>query len=157
MVDRVEYLTPEGRAQLEKRWNYLVKVRRQEVAERLHQALQDGGEITENSQYEEAKNEQAMVEADIARLSYILTNAKIIEDGQVYDTVQVGSHVTLVEKGTKDEETYYLVGSAEANPRQGKISIESPLGKALVGKAVGDKVKIDAPDGEITFVIQQIS
>lgn len=157
MVERVEYLTAEGRARLEQRLTYLKEVRRPEVAERLHQAIQDGGELTENTEFEEAKNEQAMLEADIARITHILTTAKLIQEGTQQDEVQLGSRITLTEKGTQNEETYWLVGSAEANPRQGKISIESPVGRALLGKKIGDKVKINAPDGEITFVVQQIS
>lgn len=155
MVERVQYLTAEGRENLEKRLRYLTNVRRPEVAERLHQALQDGGELIENSEYEAAKNEQGMIEAEINRLDQILRSAILIEESD-RDTIQVGARVTLLEKGTDDEEHYLLVGSAEANPKQGKISIESPIGKALVGKKVGDKVKVKAPDGDITFIVKEI-
>lgn len=156
-MDKPQYLTREGLENLEKRLQYMVSVRREEVAERLRLALQDGGELTENSEYEDAKNEQAFVEAEITRLNDILLNAKIIEEGQATDTVIIGSHVTITERGTNAEESYRLVGAAEANPQQGRISIESPLGKALMGRKVGDKVKIKAPDGDITFVIKEIS
>ncbi|MCA9894385.1 MAG: transcription elongation factor GreA, partial [Anaerolineae bacterium] len=111
----------------------------------------------ENNQYEEAKNEQAFVEAEITRASQILRNAIIITDTGATDTVQIGCTVTVMERGTKETEDYRLVGPAEANPSQGKISIESPLGQALVGQKVGDKVTISAPDGDITFVIKSIS
>jgi transcription elongation factor GreA len=157
MTDKPEYLTQEGLDTLAKRLNYMKEVRRPEVAERLRLALQDGGELTENSEYEDAKNEQAFIEAEIARMSGILLNAVLIEDNGIRDLVQVGARVKIVEKGTKDEETYQLVGSAEANPLLGKISIESPLGKELLGKKKGDKVTIKAPDGAITFVIQEIN
>jgi len=158
MTDKPEYLTQEGLDALAKRLNYMKEVRRPEVAERLRLALEDGGELTENSEYEDAKNEQAFIEAEIARMSGILLNAVLIEDtGAAKDSVQVGARVKIVEKGTKDEETYQLVGSAEANPLMGKISIESPLGKELLGKKKGDKVTVKAPDGAITFVIQEIS
>jgi transcription elongation factor GreA len=156
MVTETQYLTPEGMKELEKRLNYLLHVRRQEVADRLKQALEDGGELTENSEYEDAKNSQAFVEGEIARLDSILRNAKVIEDTGQTDEVVIGSHVTVVEKGTDDDEVYRLVGPAEANPRQGKISIESPLGKALLGAKVGDNVTFKAPDGKMTFTIRNI-
>ncbi|MAU13081.1 MAG: transcription elongation factor GreA [Anaerolineaceae bacterium] len=156
-MEKVEYLTPEGKASLEKKLEYLINVRRPEVAERLKLALEDGGELVENNQYEEAKNEQAFVEAEITRASQILRNAMIIEDTGATDTIQIGSKVTVTERGTKETEDYRLVGPAEANPRQGKISIESPLGQALVGQKVGDKVTISAPDGDLTFVIKSIN
>lgn len=157
MVEKVEYLTPEGKASLEKKLEYLINVRRPEVAERLKLALEDGGELVENNQYEEAKNEQAFVEAEITRASQILRNAIIIEDTGATDTIQIGSKVTVMERGTKETEDYRLVGPAEANPRQGKISIESPLGRSLVGQKVGNKVTISAPDGDLTFVIKSIN
>jgi transcription elongation factor GreA len=157
MVDEVQYLTQEGMESLEKRLNYLTKVRRPEIAERLRQALEDGGELTENTEYEDAKNEQAFIEGEIVRIDRILRNAKLIEATGDTNKVHIGSVVTVKEKGADDAEEYRLVGPAEANPREGKISTESPLGKALLGSKVGDKVKIKAPDGDITFVIQEIS
>jgi transcription elongation factor GreA len=156
MSEQVQYLTQEGKETLEKRLGYLRDVRRPEVAERLRQALDGGGEITENTEYEEAKNEQAFLENDIARIENILRYAKLIENAGVTDQVVIGSHVRVIEKGVDEEEMYRLVGPAEANPREGKISIESPLGKALLGAKVGDKVKIKAPDGDITFIIREI-
>ena len=157
MINQPQYLTPEGLTNLEKKLKYLNEVRRPEVAERLRQALQEGGELTENQEYHDAKNEQAFVEGEIVRLNQILRNAKIIENTGDSDEVQIGSMVTVVEKGTKDSEVYHLVGSAEANPREGKISVESPLGKSLLGAKVKDKVKVSAPDGEIVFVIKKIN
>jgi len=156
MTDKPEYLTQEGLETLAKRVNYLKDVRRPEVAERLRLALADGGELTENSEYEDAKNEQAFIEAEISRMSQILSNAVVIEETSSKELVQVGGRVKIVEKGTKEAEVYQLVGSAEANPLLGKISIESPLGKELLGKKKGDKVTVKAPDGAITFVIQEI-
>ena len=156
MVDEVQYLTQEGMESLEKRLNYLTKVRRPEIAERLRQALEDGGELTENTEYEDAKNEQAFIEGEIARIDRILRNAKLIEATGDTKQVHIGSVVKVKEKGADTAEEYRLVGPAEANPREGKISTESPLGKALIGSKVGDKVKIKAPDGDITFVIQEI-
>jgi transcription elongation factor GreA len=156
MIEETQYLTQEGMEQLQRKLNYLVDVRRMEVAERLRSALEDGGELTENTEYEEAKNEQAFLEGEIARIDRILRFAKLIDESVKSDTVVVGSQVTIVEKGGKDEESYRLVGPAEANPSVGKISTESPLGKALMGAKVGDKVKIKAPDGDIVFVIREI-
>ena len=141
---------------LQKRLGYLTNVRRIEIADLLHNALDGGGELTENTQYEEAKNEQAFLESEISRIESILRTAQLIEDPSNSDEVVIGSFVEVVEKGYDDEETYRLVGAAEANPREGKISIESPLGKALIGSKVGDKVKVKAPDGDITFVIREI-
>ncbi len=156
MVDQPQYLTQEGLVNLEQRLSYLKDVRRQEIAERLQQALDEGGELTENAEYEDAKNEQAFVEGEIARLSQIIRNAQIIEEGGSSDQVRLGSRVTVVEKGTREKEVYHLVGPAEANPSQGKISFESPLGKALLDSKKGDKVVVHAPDGDITFVIRDI-
>lgn len=156
-MDKPEYLTRDGLEQLEKRLNYLKEVRRPEVAERLRLALEDGGELTENSEYEDAKNEQAFIEAEIARMSQILLHAVVIdEENATGDVIRVGSRVKITEKGAKETEEYQLVGSAEANPDLGKISIESPLGKELIGKKVGDKVTIKAPDGNLTFVVKEI-
>lgn len=157
MIEETQYLTREGMEQLQKRLNYFIEVRRVEVAERLRSALEDGGELTENTEYEEAKNEQAFLEGEIARIDRILRFAKLIDETVKSDTVVVGSLVKVVEKGGNDEEAYRLVGPAEANPSVGKISTESPLGKALMGAKVGDKVKIKAPDGDIVFVIREIA
>jgi transcription elongation factor GreA len=157
MVNQIQYLTPEGLKNLENRLKYLIEVRRPEVAERLRQALEEGGDLSENAEYEDAKNEQAFVEGEVLRLETILSSAQVIEDTGKKDKVVLGARVTIVEEGTKEKEIYYLVGSAEANPKEGKISSESPLGKALLGKKVGDKVKVDAPAGEITFVVKEIA
>lgn len=156
MVQQPQYLTPEGLKELQIRLNNLIEVRRPQVAERLQVALEEGGELTENMEYEDAKNEQAFIEAEIARLTYIVNTAKIIEDQDTKDAVHIGSRVQILEKGSTEPEVYRLVGAAEANPSQGKISIESPLGKALLGAKVGDTVKIKAPDGDIKFKIQEI-
>lgn len=156
MVNQPQYLTPEGMENLEKRLKNLINVRRPQVAERLRLAMEEGGDLSENSEYEDAKNEQAFIEGEIARLEHILSTAEIIENVDSYDTVVPGVRVTLVEKGTDEKEVYYLVGSAEANPSEGKISVESPLGKALMGAKVGDRVKVKAPDGELVFKIQSI-
>ncbi len=156
-MNQPQYLTREGLEKLERRLSDLKEVRRPQVAERLRLAMQNAGDLTENAEYTDAKDEQAFIEGEIARISDILRHAQIIEEqGMSKDEVVIGSHVTVVEKGTKDEEVYQIVGTAEANPREGKISFESPLGKALLGAKVKDKVVVPAPDGEITFVVKSI-
>ena len=157
MAEQIQYLTQEGLNNLEKRLRHLKQVRRPEVAERLRQAMDEGGDLTENAEYVDAKNEQAFVEGEIVRIEGILSSAELIEETGAKDEVRVGSRVTVVEKDTKEKEEYHLVGSAEANPREGKISIESPLGKALMGAKVRDKVTVAAPDGELVFTIKAIN
>jgi transcription elongation factor GreA len=156
MVDQPQYLTPEGYQTLEKRLRHLVEVRRAEVAERLRLALEEGGDLTENAEYEDAKNEQAFVEGEIQRLEMILNTAEVIESTGSSEEVVLGSKVTVAEQGTNEKEVYHLVGSAEARPSEGKISSESPLGKALLGAKVRDKVTVKAPDGELVFIIKAI-
>jgi len=155
MSEEVHYLTPEGLQEHEERLNYLRNVRRQEVAERLRLALEEGGELVENAEYEDAKNEQAFIEGEILRLEMILSNAHIIEGGEK-DMVRLGDRVTVQEVGAEDTEVYHVVGAAEANPRAGKISHKSPLGRALMNHRVGDRVVVNAPDGDIEFIIKAI-
>jgi transcription elongation factor GreA len=155
MSEATNYLTRAGYEELESKLHYLRTERRREVAERLHQALQEAGELGENAEYEDAKNHQAFIEGEIRRLEEILSNAQIIEDDaeRPTDMVVIGSRVTLREKGLEETEVYFLVGPAEANPREGKISYKSPLGKALMDQKVGDEVLVHAPDGDILFEI----
>lgn len=157
MANQPQYLTPEGLIELDNRLKHLKEVRRPEVAERLRQALEEGGDLSENAEYEDAKNEQAFVEGEIIRLDTILGSAQVIEATGKKDVVSLGSHVTVLEQGTTDKEVYHLVGSAEANPSEGKISLESPLGKAMMGAKKGEKVLVNAPGGAITFVIKDIA
>jgi transcription elongation factor GreA len=132
--------------------DYLRKEKRQEVAARLHEAM-EGGELIENAEYEAAKNEQAFVEGRIQELEVILAAAHIIEENNSDPTlVQVGDTVTLQEEGGKPEK-YVIVGAAEADPREGKISNESPLGRALLNHRVGDVVQVDAPGGSFRVKI----
>ncbi|HMM26790.1 MAG: transcription elongation factor GreA [Chloroflexota bacterium] len=156
MTDDIHYLTVEGLQEHEERLNFLRNVRRQEVAERLRLALEEGGELVENAEYEDAKNEQAFIEGEIMRLEMILSNAQIIEQDAKNDEVALGSIVTVQEVGADGVEVYHLVGAAEANPRAGKISYKSPLGRALMSHKVGDRVIVEAPDGDIEFVIKAI-
>jgi len=155
MAEEIHYLTLEGLKEYEKRLDYLRNVRRQEVAERLRLALEEGGELVENAEYEDAKNEQAFNEGEIMRLEMILSNAQIIEEGSK-DIVGLGDKVTVQEVGTDVVEVYYMVGVAEANPRAGKISHKSPLGRALMDHHIGDRVTVEAPDGNIVFEVKAI-
>lgn len=150
------FLTREGFQKLQEELDYLRTVKRQEVANRLHEAM-EGGELIENAEYEAAKNEQAFVEGRIQELDILLASAKIIEDNgkKKSDTVQLGSKVTMKE-GNFEAETFSIVGAAEANPREGKISNESPIGKAILGHKVGDSVKVETPGGTYTVKILKI-
>ena len=158
MSEHTQYLTPDGYRELEERLDYLRNTKRAEVAERLHTALEEGGELVENAEYEDAKNEQAFVEGEIVRLEVILSNAQIIERAGKgkKETVNLGDTITLKEKGQRKPEAFQLVGAAESNPDQGRISNESPLGKALLGHKVGDVVTIHTPAGELEFEIKKI-
>lgn len=150
------FLTKEGYQKLQEELDYLRKVKRQEVANRLHEAM-EGGELIENAEYEAAKNEQAFVEGRIQELDILLASAKIIEDNgkKKSDSVQLGSKVTIKE-GNFEAEAFVIVGAAEANPREGKISNESPIGKAILGHKVGDSVKVETPGGTYTVKILKI-
>lgn len=154
MAEQVVYLTREGYERLKAELEHLRTVRRQEVARRLHEALADG-DILENAELEAARNEQAFVEGRILELETLLGAAEIIEAEQPSGVVSVGSRVTVAE-GDGPPETYYIVGPAEASPAEGKISYESPLGKALLGHRVGDEVRVNAPARTITFRILEI-
>lgn len=152
---KVFYLTPEGKKKLEEELEYLRTVRRIEIAQQIHQAKAEG-DISENAGYEEAKTAQAFLEGRIMTLEKILENAVIIERPEGSDRVCLGSKVTLLEEGNTEPETYMIVGSTEADPLQGRISNESPLGKALMGAKVGDTVVVNAPAGRIVFKIISI-
>lgn len=156
MTDEIHYLTPQGQKEYEERLNFLRNVRRQEVAERLRLALEEGGELVENAEYEDAKNEQAFIEGEILRLEMILSNAVIIEDSGSKDIIGIGDKVTVQEVGSDLLEIYHLVGAAEANPRAGKISYKSPVGSALMNRHVGDKVTVKVPDGDLVLEIKAI-
>lgn len=142
-----KFLTKEGFQKLQEELDHLRTVKRQEVAERLHEAM-EGGELIENAEYEAAKNEQAFVEGRIQELEMLLATARVIEDdGQKKDgLIAVGATVTIQEQGY-EAETYTIVGAAEANPREGKISNESPIGRAILNHQVGETVTVETPSG----------
>jgi transcription elongation factor GreA len=149
------FLTREGFEKLQEELDLLRTQRRQEIAERLHEAM-EGGELIENAEYEAAKNEQAFVEGRIKELEILLATARIVDEMPTSDTIQVGARVTIKEEGSKEKESYMIVGAAEANPSEGKISNESPLGKALLNKKAGDKVQVDAPAGSFMVSILKV-
>jgi transcription elongation factor GreA len=146
MAEKPIFLTPEGRAKLEAELEQLKTIRRAEVAERIHSAKEEG-DITENSAYDEAKNEQAFVEGRIMTIEQMLKNAVMIDANRAFDSVGIGAIVTVIERGSDDEEEYQIVGSAEADPSKGRISNESPVGKALLNRRINDDVKVPIPDG----------
>lgn len=148
------FLTLEGYQKLQEQLEYLRTVKRQEVAQRLHEAM-EGGELIEDAEYEAAKNEQAFVEGRIQELEILLANARVIEDTGKRDIIQVGAKVTIQE-GENEPEVYTIVGPAEANPRNGRISNESPLGRALMDHRAGDEVKVEAPGGVFTVRILKV-
>ena len=154
MAVQTTFLTPEGLKKLEEELEYFRTVRRQEVAQRLRAVLEEQ-DILENAEYEDAKNEQAFVEGRILTLEDILRNVAIIEEGGPTDRVGIGSRVTVAEDDGEPE-TYHIVGSVEADPKRGRVSNQSPLGKALLGLRVGDEVIINVPDGVICFRITAI-
>ncbi|SHJ09131.1 transcription elongation factor GreA [Lutispora thermophila] len=150
-------LTVSGLAKLEEELEYLRATKRAEVAQRIKQALAFG-DISENSEYDEAKNEQAFVEGRIAQLENILKTAKVIDDEDINtETVNVGAKVLVKDEDLGDEMEYIIVGSAEADPMNMKISNESPVGKALLGKKIGDIVEIQVPDGILKYKILGIN
>lgn len=154
MTDKPVYLTLEGKTKLEEELDYLVNVRRREVAADI-QAAKEEGDISENSAYDEAKLTQGFLEGRIQTIEAQLRNAVIIEKNGNSDRVDVGSRVTVTEDGM-GEETYDIVGSAEADPVNGRISNESPIGKALLGAKAGEKVTAETPGGEILFKVVKV-
>jgi len=154
MAENVHFLTAEGRVKLEQELNHLRDVRRIEVAESLKAAVEEG-DLTENAGYDETKREQAFIEGRIRELEAILSNARVLSDSVKSDVVLLGSNVTVAE-GDFDPETYQIVGRTEADPVKGRISNESPLGKALLGKRPGDVVRVDTPGGTTYFKVLSI-
>jgi len=156
MAEKEVLLTPEGLKKLEEELEQLKSVKRREVAERIKLAI-SYGDISENSEYEDAKNEQAFIEGRIMTLDKMLRNARIIhEDDVVTDVVSIGSTVKLRDVEFDEEVHYTIVGSAEADPGNNKISNESPVGRALLGKSVGSTIDVMVPAGTIQFQVLNI-
>lgn len=157
MVERSVFLTVKGLKKLEDELDVLKTERRKEVADRIKQALAFG-DISENSEYDEAKNEQAQLEERIVKLEAMLRNAKIIDDEDITtDKVSIGSKVLVKDLEYDEEIEYTIVGVAESDPYEGKISNESPVGRALLGSKKGDTVEVHVPDGTIEFRVLSIT
>jgi len=149
------YLTAEGRAELQQELDNLINVRRPDLAIKLKEAVAEG-DLKENANYHDAKEQQAFIEGRIQYLENILRSAQTISNDGPSDEVRLGSQVTIREDGGDDDETYTIVGAAEANPREGKISHESPIGAALLGHKKGDNVRVETPAGIIVFKVKRI-
>ena len=155
-VEKVFPMTEAGKQKLEQELDYLKTVKRKEVVERIKIA-RSFGDLSENSEYDSAKEEQAFVEGRITTLENMVRNAKIIEeDAENSTTVSLGKTVTFVELPDGEEETYAIVGSAEADPFEGKISNDSPIAKRLLGKQIGEKVTVQTPAGEMFVKIVKV-
>ena len=154
-MSEASYLTKEGAEELRIELDELVNVRRPELATKLKDAVEEG-DLKENANYHDAKEQQAFVEGRIQYLEDLLREAVIIENQGKSDTVRIGAKVTIREVGEDDDETYIIVGAAEANPSEGKISQKSPIGSALLGRKKGDKVRAATPMGEIEFKIIKV-
>lgn len=155
-LEKKYYMTKEGKEKLEKELEYLKTERRQEVVERIKIA-RGFGDLSENSEYDAAKDEQAFVEQRITQLEKMIRNAVIIEnDENNKNTVSLGKSVTFIELPDGEEETYTIVGSAEADPFEGKISNDSPMAKSLLGKEVGSEVTVSTPGGDIRVKIIKV-
>lgn len=157
MSDKEVVLTYEGLKKLEEELDYLKTTKKKEVAERIKEA-RGFGDLSENSEYDDAKNEQAEVEARIITIENMLRNVKVISDDDIdLKTVQIGNRVKVLDIEMNEEIEYTIVGPTEANVMDNKISNESPMGIALIGKKKGAKVKVLAPVGDIEYKILEIS
>lgn len=149
------YMTEEGLAKVKEELEYLTTVRRPEIAKLIAEAKAEG-DLRENAGYDEAKTQQGFLEGRVRELENVLKHVQIIDDENTSNKVTIGSTVIVEEDGTDFEEKYEIVGSMEADPTNGRISNESPIGQALLGKRKGSKVKVDTPGGKITFKIIKI-
>ena len=150
-------MTDEGLKNLEAELEELKAVKRKEIAEKIKVAL-SFGDLSENSEYDEAKNEQAILEAQIAELQHTIDNAEVVDDSSIsVDEIGMSSVITIKRVGTDKIETFTIVGTNHANVKEGKISDESPIGKAAMHKKVGDIFVVDAPAGELKFEVLEIS
>ena len=149
-------LTPEGFKKLKEEIDHLSSAKRRQVADRIRVA-REFGDIAENAEYDDAKNEQALLEHRIAVLEERMRAARVIEKKEISkDVVSIGSHVKLRDMDAKQTIEYHIVGSAEANPAEYKLSNESPVGKAIIGKKKGEVVEVSAPRGSLKFKIMEI-
>ena len=149
------YLTPEGLKKLQEEMEYLIKVRRPEIASQIADAKADG-DVSENAGYDEAKNAQAFVEGRIMTVKNLILSAVVIKNNGSKETVELGCKVTIKDFKYGDEETYTIVGSTEVDPTNGRISHRSPIGRALLGHRKGEQVLVQAPGGMIEYKIVTI-
>jgi transcription elongation factor GreA len=154
MNTKPTYLSKDGLDKLRVELDEMLNVKRPEVAQRIHDA-KEHGDLSENAEYEDAKNEQAFVEGRIQTLQALIKNATIIDENHSTDHVQIGSTVTV--DSNDGEESFTIVGSTEAKPTEGRISNESPVGRALLGKKKGEKVVVKVPAGDFTYKIVSIT
>lgn len=150
MNNKPTYISRDGLEKLRHELDEMVSVRRPEVAGRIHDA-KEHGDLSENAEYEDAKNEQAFVEGRIQTLEALIKNATLIDEHHSKDLVQIGSTVTV--QGPDGEQAFTIVGSTEAKPTEGRISNESPVGRALLGRKKGDKITVRAPAGDILYSV----
>jgi transcription elongation factor GreA len=148
-------MTPEGYQKLEHELEYLRTVRRNEMAMRIHETIEEGGELEENAAYEAAKTEQSFLEGRIQEIADKLTRASIVDPHDPSEGIKIGSSV-MIQQRNQSPETFTIVGSTEAAPRQGRISWESPLGQALLNHQPGDEIEFKAPDGLFRYKIINI-
>jgi len=153
-LEKPQYVSAEGLKKLQAELDDLRTTKRDEVAKRIHAAM-EFGDYSENSELEQAKNDQAFLEGRIMTLEQMIKNAQLIDEKSKHDVVEVGSHVTIESDGHKEK--YVVVGSAEAAPAEGKISNESPVGRALMGHRAGETVRMSVPAGQIEMKIVSIS
>lgn len=150
-------ITDEGLKRLEQELEELKTVKRKEIAEKIKVAL-SFGDLSENSEYDEAKNEQAIIEGRISEIESQLKNVLVLDESELTnERVHIGSKVKVVDTADNEEETFKIVGSTESDPLKGRISDESPVGKALLDHVVGDVVEVEIPSGTITYKILEIS
>ena len=154
-ANQTVYLTDGGLEDLRQELDNLVNEKRPALAKRLHDAIQQG-DLSENANYAAAKEEQGFLEGRIREIETMLRNVEIIQDDAPADVVTIGCHVTVVEEGREEPETFRIVGAAEADPAGGKVSNESPIGQALLGCREGDAATVKAPGGEIVFQVTAI-
>jgi transcription elongation factor GreA len=154
MNNRPTYISRDGLDHLIKEHEELIAVRRPEIAQRIHDA-KEHGDLSENAEYEDAKNEQAFVEGRIQTLEALIKNATLIDEKHTNDHVQIGSTVTV--KGPDGSQKFTIVGSTEAKPTEGRISNESPVGRALLGHKKGEVIKVQVPAGDIAYTIVSIA
>lgn len=157
VLEKEVILTPEGLQKIEEKLEHLKSIRRQEVAERIKQAI-GFGDISENSEYDDAKNEQAFIEGEILELEKIIRSARLIDSCDIKSgEVGIGTTVKLKDIEFGDIDVYTIVGSAEAEPVKNRISNESPVGRAVLGRKTGETVTVNVPDGKIKYKIMEIT